>query len=112
MNYIHRAMEDSIRKASSQYPVVMVCGQRQTGKSTMLRHISEPDRRYVSFDKVETRRLAQNDPALFFETYGHKLLIDEFQRVPSFLLAIKDMVDNAVYSGENPNGMIWLTGSQ
>ena len=86
MKYIPRAMEASILKASSQYPVVMVCGQRQTGKSTMLRHISEPDRRYVSFDKVETRRLAQNDPALFFETYGHKLLIDEFQRVPSFLL--------------------------
>ena len=112
MKYIPRAMEASILKASSQYPVVMVCGQRQTGKSTMLRHISESDRRYVSFDRIEARRLAQNDPALFFETYGHKLLIDEFQRVPSFLLAIKDLVDNAEYSGENPYGMIWLTGSQ
>lgn len=112
MKYIPRAMEASILKASSQYLVVMVCGQRQTGKSTMLRHISESDRRYVSFDRIEARRLAQNDPALFFETYGHKLLIDEFQRVPSFLLAIKDLVDNAEYSGENPYGMIWLTGSQ
>ena len=66
MKYIPRAMEASILKASSQYPVVMVCGQRQTGKSTMLRHISEPDRRYVSFDRIEARKLAQNDPALFF----------------------------------------------
>lgn len=112
MNYIKRSMEDVVRKASSQYPVVMVCGQRQTGKSTMLRHISEPDRIYVSFDRIEVRRLAENDPALFFETYGHKLLIDEFQRVPSLLLAIKDIVDNAAYNGENSAGMFWLTGSQ
>lgn len=112
MQYIKRAMERSIIKASTQYPVVMVCGQRQTGKSTMLRHLAEPDRVCVSFDKLETRTLAENDPALFFETYGHKLLIDEFQRVPSILLAIKDIVDNAQYNGENPNGMFWLTGSQ
>ena len=39
-------------------------------------------------------------------------MIDEFQRVPSILLAIKDIVDNAQYNGENPNGMFWLTGSQ
>ncbi len=112
MEYIKRAMESSILKASEHYPVVMVCGQRQTGKSTMLRHLSDPERVYVSFDRLETRRLAENDPALFFETYGHKLLIDEFQRVPSILLAIKDIVDNAEYKGENPNGMFWLTGSQ
>ena len=112
MQYIRRSMESFILKASKQYPVVMVCGQRQTGKSTMLRHLAEPDRVYVSFDKLETRRLAENDPALFFETYGHKLLIDEFQRVPSILIAIKDIVDNARYNGEKPNGMFWLTGSQ
>lgn len=112
MQYIKRAMERSIIKASTRYPVVMVCGQRQTGKSTMLRHLAEPDRVCVSFDKLETRTLAENDPALFFETYGHKLLIDEFQRVPSILLAIKDIVDNAQYNGENPNGMFWLSGSQ
>ena len=112
MDYITRSMEKVVLKASGQYPVVMVCGQRQTGKSTMLRHISESDRVYVSFDKAETRRLAENDPALFFETYGHKLLIDEFQRVPSILLEIKNIVDNAAYSGEKAYGMFWLTGSQ
>ena len=105
-------MEKPFLQASSQYPVVMLCGQRQTGKSTMLRHIAEEDRVYVSFDRLEVRRLAENDPALFFETYGHKLLIDEFQRVPSILLAIKDIVDNATYKGEYASGMFWLTGSQ
>jgi uncharacterized protein len=112
MDYIKRSMEKVVLRASEQYPVVMVCGQRQTGKSTMLRHLAESDRVYVSFDKAETRRLAQNDPALFFETYGHKLLIDEFQRVPSILLEIKNIVDNAAYSAEKAYGMFWLTGSQ
>lgn len=80
-------MESSILKASEHYPVVIVCGQRQTRRSTMLKHLPEPDRVYVSCDRLETRRLAENDPALFFETYGHKLLIGEFQRVPSILIA-------------------------
>jgi len=112
MTYVNRAMEESVMKASENFPVIMVCGQRQTGKSTMVRHLCEPDRVYVSFDKAETRRLAEKDPALFFETYGKKLLIDEFQRVPSILSAMKEIVDNAVYQGENANGMFWLTGSQ
>jgi len=112
MNYIKRAMEEVVLESSKSFPVVMVCGQRQTGKSTMLRHLCEPDRVYVSFDKIETRRLAEKDPELFFETYGHKLLIDEFQRVPSILLSIKDIVDIATYQGKDSNGMFWLTGSQ
>ena len=66
MDYITRSMEKVVLKASEQYPVVMVCGQRQTGKSTMLRHLAESDRVFVSFGRAETRRLAENDPALFF----------------------------------------------
>ena len=107
MNYLHRQMEESILKASKSFPVVMVCGQRQTGKSTMLKHLSEADRKYVSFDDAKVRTLANNDPELFFETYGYKLFIDEFQRVPSILLEIKRIVDER---GEN--GMFWLSGSQ
>ena len=107
MNYITRQMENAILKASKSFPVVMVCGQRQTGKSTMLKHLSAPERKYVTFDDIKTRSLAQNDPELFFEVYGHRLFIDEFQRVPSILLEIKKIVDES-----NENGMFWLSGSQ
>ena len=110
--YITRHMEHQILSASRQYPVVMVCGQRQVGKSTMLYHIKESSRRYVTLDDGNARRLAANDPALFFETYGYPLLIDEFQRVPSILLEIKKIVDEKALSGENSSGMFWLTGSQ
>lgn len=49
MNYIKRQMENAVLKALKYYPVIMVCGQRQTGKSTMLKHLSESDSKYVTF---------------------------------------------------------------
>lgn len=110
--YIRRHLEEQVLKASRYYPVVMVCGQRQVGKSTMLNHIKEPERRYVTLDDGNARRLAANDPALFFETYGYPLLIDEFQRVPSILLEMKRIVDEKALKGEDNSGMFWLTGSQ
>ncbi len=112
MNYITRQMEKLVIKLSSQYPVVMVCGQRQTGKSTMLRHIADAERKYVTFDDAKVRMLAKNDPELFFETYGTKLIIDEFQRAPEILLEIKRIVDEKKYKEEDSNGMFWLSGSQ
>ncbi len=110
--YIARHMEQQILQASRDYPVVMVCGQRQVGKSTMLNHIRQPNRRYVTLDDGNARRLALTDPALFFETYGWPLLIDEFQRAPSILLEMKRIVDERGLAGEDNGGMFWLTGSQ
>ena len=110
--YIARNIEESILKTSKEYPVVMVCGQRQVGKSTMLNHIKESERKYVSFDDRNARRLAETDPTLFFETYGYPILIDEFQKVPSILDTIKDIIDKLSYEGKDNNGLFWLTGSQ
>lgn len=110
--YIKRHMEEQIRKASASYPVVMVCGQRQVGKSTMLYHIREPERMYVTLDDINARRLAETDPGLFFETYRPPLLLDEFQRVPGLLLEIKKIVDRLSLEGQENAGLFWLTGSQ
>lgn len=110
--YITRHLERQVLEASRYYPIVMVCGQRQVGKSTMLNHIREEKRRYVTLDDGNARRLAETDPALFFETYGYPLLIDEFQRVPSILLEMKKLVDQRALNGEDNSGMFWLTGSQ
>ena len=110
--YIKRIIENEILKANKNYPIIMVCGQRQVGKSTMLNHIKEENRKYVSFDDRAARRLAETDPLLFFETYGYPILIDEFQKVPSILETIKDIVDKLSYQGKDNNGLFWLTGSQ
>lgn len=107
MNYLKRQMEESILKASKTFPVVMVCGQRQTGKSTMLSHLMPKDMKYVSLDDDRARMLAKRDPDMFFEIYGDKLFIDEFQRVPSILINIKKIVDS-----KKENGQFWLSGSQ
>lgn len=110
--YIKRQLEQAWLESSSYYPVLALCGQRQVGKSTMLNAIKEKDRRYVTLDDRTACRLAQEDPELFFETYGTKLIIDEFQRVPGLLLEIKKIVDAKALSGEDCDGMFWLTGSQ
>lgn len=110
--YIKRTMEEEIIKVSKYYPVVMVCGQRQVGKSTMLNHIKEKNRKYVSLDDRNAKRLALNDSDLFFETYGYPLIIDEFQKAPDLLEKIKDIVDKLGYEGKDNNGLFWLAGSQ
>lgn len=110
--YIKRNIEDIILKNPTNGPIIMVCGQRQVGKSTMLMHLKENDRKYVSFDNPSIKRLAIEDPYLLIETYGLPILIDEFQKAPNILSALKDIVDTKSYNGVDTNGLIWLTGSQ
>lgn len=110
--YITRHMEETVKRLSESYPVVMVCGQRQVGKSTMMYHIKEDKRKYVTLDDINARRLASNDPELFFETYGYPLIINEFQRVRDLLLEIKKIVVQKALTGEENNGLFWLTGFQ
>jgi len=112
MEYIKRDLERKFLHMSSAFKAVMVVGARQVGKSTMLYHIKEKNRNYVTLDDANARRLAESDPALFFENYGFPLIIDEFQRAPSLLLKLKKIVDKKMLSGENCNGLYWLTGSQ
>ncbi|MCD8201284.1 MAG: DUF4143 domain-containing protein, partial [Clostridia bacterium] len=89
-----------------------VCGPRQVGKSTMLEHIAEPNRKYVSLRNSKDLRLAAEDPSLFFEKYNAPLLIDEFQLAPEILSTIQYLVDERQRLGEDSSGMFWLTGSQ
>ena len=110
--YIRRFLEEQVTEASKHYPVVLVCGQRQVGKSTMLYHIKDDKRKYVSLDDANARHLALTDPGLFFATYEAPVIIDEFQRAPEILLEIKRIVDDMALRGEDSGGMFWLTGSQ
>ena len=70
------------------------------------------NRQYVSFVDRNATRLAEADPALFFETYRYPILLDEFEKVPSILETIKDIVDKLGNDGKKNNGLFWLTGSQ
>lgn len=110
--YLSRQMERQITEASQHYPVVMLCGARQVGKSTLLYHMMPQGCSYVTMDDANARGLAQRDPSLFLETYPAPLLIDEFQYAPGILSEIKKVVDELALKGQDNSGMYWLTGSQ
>ncbi|MDR3586460.1 MAG: ATP-binding protein [Desulfosporosinus sp.] len=106
--YIRRALEDTVRKASATFPVMLVTGPRQVGKSTMLERLAEPNRKIVTLDDPDIRYLAKSDPALFLQRYTPPVLIDEIQYAAAELFPyIKMAVDKS-----KRNGDFWITGSQ
>ena len=108
MAYIKRTLEKKILEISEDYSCLLLIGPRQVGKTTMLEHLMEKtERRKVTLDDVENRRLAKSDPALFLEMHPAPVLIDEVQYAPELFSYIKISVDN----GAAP-GSYWLTGSQ
>ena len=108
MNYIHRELERKFLKMNDFFKAILVTGARQTGKTTMLKHLAEgTDRKYVSLDDLAARELAQTDPVLFLQTYKPPVLIDEIQYAPQLFERIKVYCDNS-----EDTGLFWLTGSQ
>ncbi len=107
MIYFPRTLEDFFRKADRQFPVLLLAGPRQVGKTTFLQHISGEERGYVTLDDPMVRDLAKKDPGLFLQRFQHPVLIDEIQYAPELLPLIKIEVDR-----KRKPGMFWLTGSQ
>jgi predicted AAA+ superfamily ATPase len=108
--YITRHMEKPVMELNEQYPVLLLTGPRQVGKTTMLEHLIEVEgkgRRKVSLDDLTLRELAKTDPKMFFQLYQPPLLIDEVQYAPELFPYIKIMVDERHQPGD-----FWLTGSQ
>ena len=108
MNYISRNLEKVVAEVTKEYPVVLVTGPRQVGKTTMLQKLMEStSRSYVSLDDLNERSIAKNDPELFLQLHKPPVLIDEVQYAPELFTYIKIYVDR----NHNP-GDFWLTGSQ
>lgn len=113
MAYIKRAAESTIARISKMFPVLLVTGPRQVGKTTLLQKLANEQkksgitRKYVTLDDPDVRYLAKNDPALFLQRYEPPVLIDEIQYATELLPYIKMSVDSS-----REKGAFWLTGSQ
>ena len=108
MPYIKRSLEKVVLQVSKEYPVVLISGPRQVGKTTMLKKLMEgTDRNYVTLDDLQERALAKNDPEMFLQLHKPPVLIDEVQYAPELFSMIKLIVDK-----EHRKGDFWLTGSQ
>ncbi|MCL2765919.1 MAG: ATP-binding protein [Treponema sp.] len=104
---IERTIGPVIKRVSKGFPIILLAGMRQIGKTYLLEKIKESERQYVSLDFPDQRELAKNHPDLFLQRYKPPLLIDEVQYAPELLTYIKIYVDT-----HKQNGLFWLTGSQ
>lgn len=108
MNYISRNLEKVVEQVTKEYPVVLLTGPRQVGKTTMLQKVmAGTDRKYVSLDDLNERSLAKSDPELFLQVHKPPVLIDEVQYAPELFSYIKIYADS-----HDEAGAFWLTGSQ
>lgn len=106
MPYFRRTIEQSVQRISKMFPVVLVTGPRQVGKTTVLKECDK-SRTYVSLDDVNLRILAKESPELFLERFPPPVLIDEIQYGTELLPYIKMMADE-----RQEDGLFWITGSQ
>lgn len=102
---IDRTLKSTLEHLAAKYPVVTLTGPRQSGKSTLLKHVFS-EYHYVSLEDLDMREFATNDPRGFLNSYPRRVILDEAQRVPSLFSYIQTHVDEM----DEP-GMYLLAGS-
>ena len=108
MRYIPRFLAQTIRRAMTTFPAVLVSGARQTGKTTLLRMEFGNSHHYLSLERPDVRARALADPVTFFDSEAQApVILDEIQYAPELLHYIKDHIDT-----DRSPGRWLLTGSQ
>lgn len=103
---IPRKLQIKLQELAGYYPVVVVTGPRQSGKTTLCQN-TFPEKAYVSLESLDTRDYAHSDPRGFLEEYREGAIIDEVQQAPDLLSYLQSEVDS-----EPEAGRFILTGSQ
>lgn len=104
MNYIPRLITPHIKEAAKYFPVIVVTGPRQVGKSTLCRHVFS-DYSIYNLEDAALRMSVREDPKEFLNGCGEHVIIDEVQHVPELLSYIQIIVD------EHRDRRFVLTGS-
>ncbi len=106
--YIARDIEAVVKASAKQFPSLIITGPRQSGKTTLLKHLFSKNHSYVSMDDPALRLMATEEPDIFFQNYKPPIIIDEIQYAPQLLSHIKIMIDKK----RSKAGQFLLTGSQ
>lgn len=105
--YIPRFLTSRLEALARNFPVVVVSGARQVGKSTFLEHVFGAQAEQVVFDPIQDIGNARLDPDLFLDNHPAPIILDEIQYVPELVAALKRRVDR-----KRQPGQYLLTGSQ
>jgi len=97
-----------LERAAEEFPVVILTGPRQSGKTTLLQHLFAKSYAYVSLEPPDVRAAASEDPRGFLAMYPPPAILDEVQYAPDLLPYIKERVD----ANRTEHGQYLLTGSQ
>ena len=95
-----RFVKRRAEEALSDTPVVLIVGPRRAGKTTLVRKMGEVGRTYITLDDQTVLGAAQSDPVGFIRGLD-RAIIDEIQRAPNLLLAIKKTVDEDYRPGRS-----------
>lgn len=101
---IKREIQKELKALLKEYPVVVILGPRQAGKTTLAKTLTTYQ--YCNLEDPETRQLAAEDPKAFFSQFKTSVILDEIQRIPLLLSYIQTLVDQ-----KNKNGQFVLTSS-
>jgi predicted AAA+ superfamily ATPase len=95
---INRQITNRINELKNSFPVIVVTGPRQSGKTTLIREMF-PEYTYYNLESPQTLKAVQDDPAGLVNPKTHKIIIDEVQRAPELLSYIQVAVDEQHIAG-------------
>ena len=104
MEYISRNIESTVITLANYFPVVIVTGPRQSGKTTLIKHLFS-EYLHFSMEDLQVRAFAEQDPIAFLAQNKKGMIIDEVQRTPSLMSYIQGIVD------KDPSKKFILSGS-